>query len=146
MKKKNEGKVIQLKPVPEEKALTAAMKERVEEIDQILAQNKAVVDAFVNDPIKRSGAVELAYQIQRDFPEWFTVTSTLLFYKTSQAEMAAKIELLMLFNLCTGKVEDNVPYFHIDIDHKIMRQLIKDEIAVKEGEVLFLKEKLSKLK
>ena len=87
----------------------------------------------------------MAFQILTDFPNWFKVSQLIKKYKTSQVDVAKKLEMLMLFNLCVGKVVKNQGTFKIDLSQKVQRDLLLQQIAEKEGEILFLKEKLSSL-
>ena len=108
-------------------------------------EDTKLVEAFVKDKENKKRAGEMAFQILTDFPNWFKVSQLVKKYKTSQEEVAKKLEMLMLFNLCVGKVVKNQGLFKIDLTQKVQRDLILQQISEKEGEILFLKEKLSKL-
>ena len=110
-----------------------------------LEEDKKLVEIFTKNPEMRKKAGEMAYQIAQEFPNWFKIPQLVKKYKTTTEEAAKKIEMLMLFHLCVGKVVKNVPLFKIDLSQKTQRTLILEEIAQKEGEILFLKEKLVKL-
>lgn len=109
------------------------------------SSDKEVLDAFINNPEMKKQAGTLAFEIQKEFTNWFSIPQIVKKFKTDTAEAAKKIEMLMLFNYCIGKVEKGKPFFRIDIDHRAQRRLIMDEIAEYEGKILFLKEKLGKL-
>jgi hypothetical protein len=108
-------------------------------------ETKQEVDSFLNDPEHKKKAVEIAYQIKEQLPNWFTIPKVVKKFKTVTEEAAKKIEMLMLFNICIAKVEKDIPYFKIDLDHRTQRELLSKQIEEKEGEILFLKEKLSRL-
>ena len=108
-------------------------------------ENARTVEEFVNNKENKQKATTLAYQISQEYSNWFSVPQLLKKFKVTIPEAASQIEMLMLFNVCIGKVEKGKPYFKIDLTQKAQRQLILDEIAVSEGKVLFLKEKLAKL-
>lgn len=108
-------------------------------------QDNSVVNEFINNKTNKEAALLSAHQIQKEFGNWFTVPQLIKKFKIDKPNAAAKIEMLMLFNICIGKVEKKIPYFKIDIDQRTQRKLISEEILIKEGEILFLKEKLSKL-
>lgn len=114
-------------------------------VDTTLEEDTQLVDEFIKNPENKKKAGEIAFQIQQDFPNWFRVPQIVKKYKTSTIEASKKIEMLMLFKVCVGKVEKNQPLFKIDLTQKVQRNLILEEIAQKEGEILFLKEKLSSL-
>lgn len=107
--------------------------------------DKKVVDEFVKNPENKKKAGEMAFQIKQDFPNWFKVSQLVKKYKVTTADVAKKLEMLMLFKMCVGKVTKGVGSFKIDLDQRVQRELILQEIAQKEGEILFLKEKLSTL-
>lgn len=108
-------------------------------------ENKKIVDAFIKNPEMKKQAGILAFEIQKEFSNWFSIPQLIKKFKTNTVEAAKKIEMLMLFNYCIGKVEKGKPFFKIDIDHRAQRSLIMNEIAEYEGKILFLKEKLGKL-
>lgn len=112
---------------------------------QIIEEDKKTVEEFLKNPEMKKQAGVLAFQIQKEFSNWFTVQQVTKKFQTDLPEASRRIEMLMLFNYCVGKVEKGKPFFKIDIDHRAQRQLILDEIAEYEGKILFLKEKLGKL-
>ena len=109
------------------------------------ADDKEVLDAFIKNPEMKKQAGALAFEIQKEFTNWFSIPQVVKKFQTETAEAAKKIEMLMLFNYCIGKVEKGKPFFKIDIDHRAQRRLIMEEIAEHEGKILFLREKLGKL-
>lgn len=109
------------------------------------ASDKEVLDAFIQNPEMKKQAGTLAFEIQKEFTNWFSIPQIVKKFQTETTEAAKKIEMLMLFNYCIGKVEKGKPFFKIDIDHRAQRRLIMEEIAEYEGKILFLKEKLGKL-
>lgn len=113
--------------------------------EEILAEDKRVVDEFKSNPENRKRATELAFSIQNELKGWFTVADVLKIFNINQEEAAKQLEMLLIMNICVAKVKKSVPYFKIDLDNRTQRQLLLDEIAVKEGEIAFLKEKLVKL-
>ncbi len=113
--------------------------------EEQIEKDKKAIETFLNHPENKKRAGEMAFQISKDFPNWFKVDQLVKKYKTTTTEAAKRVETLMLFKLCVGKVEKNKALFKIDLSQKVQRTLILEEIAQKEGEILFLKEKLSKL-
>lgn len=109
------------------------------------ASDKEILDAFINNPEMKKQAGTLAFEIQKEFTNWFSIPQIVKKFQTETTEAAKKIEMLILFNYCIGKVEKGKPFFKIDIDHRAQRRLIMEEIAEYEGKILFLKEKLGKL-
>lgn len=107
--------------------------------------DKKIVEEFVKNPEMKKQAGVLAFEIQKEFSNWFSVPQIVKKFKTDIPEASRKIEMLMLFNYCIGKVEKGKPFFKIDIDHRAQRSLIMEEIAEYEGKILVLKEKLGKL-
>lgn len=113
--------------------------------EQIEAQNEEVRKAFLENKENKQRAANLAYQIKQELTNWFSIPQLIKKFKTTEAEAAKQIEMLMLFNVCIGKVEKNKPYFKIDLDQRTQRTLLMEEIAFHEGKISFLKEKLTKL-
>lgn len=107
--------------------------------------DKDIVEAFTKDPEMKKQANISAFAIQKEFTNWFSIQQLVKKFKTSVPEAAKQIEMLMLFNVCVGKVEKGKAFFKIDISQRAQRSLILEQIAEKEGEILFLKEKLGKL-
>ena len=104
-----------------------------------------ILKEFIENKENKQKANILAYQINQEFSNWFSMPQLLKKFKVDLPTAANQIEMLMLFNVCIGKVEKNKPFFKIDLDQRAQRKLLLDEIAIYEGRVLFLKEKLSKL-
>lgn len=116
-----------------------------DEKESTLDSDKKVVDDFINDPENRKRFAQLAFQIQKEFTGWFTIPKIVKTFDTTTTESAKQIEMLMLLKYCVGKVEKSIPYFKIDMTLKVQRELLLEEIADHEGQIKFLKEKLSKL-
>ena len=110
-----------------------------------LEEDKVTVKEFISNSENKKAAGAVAFQIQRAFPGWFKIPQLVKLFDTSTDQAAKQIEMLMLFNLCIGKVEKKVPSFKIDLDRKVQRSLLLEQIAEKEGDVLFLKKKLANL-
>lgn len=110
-----------------------------------LKTNKALVEEFKTNPQVKDMANRLAFQISQEFPNWFTIPRLVKKFKVDTAEAARQIEMLMLFHLCVGKTEKNILYLRIDIAQKTRRELLLKQIEEKEGEISFLKQKLSEL-
>ena len=108
-------------------------------------EDKITIAEFLANPDNKKAAAAIAFQIQKAFPGWFKMPRLVKLFDTSTDQAAKQIEMLMLFNLCIGKVEKKVPSFKIDLDRKVQRTLLLEQIAEKEGEILFLKKKLSDL-
>lgn len=74
-------------------------------------QDKKTVDEFLQNPEMKKQAGVLAFQIQKEFSNWFSVQQITKKFKTDLAEASRRIEMLMLFNYCIGKVEKGKPFF-----------------------------------
>lgn len=107
--------------------------------------DQEVVNEFLSNKENKILAAEMGQQIKKDFPNWFSVTKLVKKFKLTTAEAMQKIEILMMFNMCVGKVERNIPYFRIDLDQRVQREVLSRQIEEKEKELINLKEKLSKL-
>ena len=108
-------------------------------------EDKILLKDFLANKENKKAAGEVAFQIQKEFPGWFRVPQLVKLFNVTTDQVAKQIEVLMLFNFCVGKVEKKIPLFKIDLDRKVQRTLLLEQIAEKEGEVLFLKKKLSDL-
>ncbi len=105
-------------------------------------KDKKAVEAFTTDELNLKKAQELAYQINQSIPGWFKVIDVVKKFKVSQPVAAKKLEFLILFKLCATKVKNNVLYLKIDLNQNAQRELLRKEIAMKEVELIALKEKL----
>lgn len=127
----------------QQKSILAERKE--EAVKNEIASDEFIVNEFKTNPEVRKGSLDIAHDIKLSFPNWFTVNQIVKKFKEDVPSAARKIEVLMLLELCVGKVEKGKPLFKIDLDKKVQKILLKEKIAEKEGELLFLKEKLVNL-
>lgn len=112
---------------------------------EIKQTDKEVVEQFLSNKENKILSAEIGQQIKEVFPNWFNVAKLVKKFKLSTAEAMQKIEILMMFNMCVGKVEKNIPYFRIDLDQRVQREILDRQIQAKEKEIAILKEKLAKL-
>mgnify|MGYP003402682236 FL=1 len=112
---------------------------------EIKQTDKEVVEQFLSNKENKILSAEIGQQIKEVFPNWFNVAKLVKKFKLSTAEAMQKIEILMMFNMCVGKVEKNIPYFRIDLDQRVQREILDRQIQAKEKEIAILKEKLTKL-
>jgi hypothetical protein len=115
-------------------------------IEKTSDQIKAELDAFLADPEKKKEAIQLAHQIlTAKGNKWFTTKQLVQSFRIS--EEAAKIRLLTLtaFGLAAFKTKGDKRLYKIDLDQRTQRQLITEDIAFHEGQIVKLKEKLVRL-
>jgi hypothetical protein len=111
-----------------------------------LDNDKRTIEEFLANPDNKKMAIELAHQIEKEMGgDWFKADKLMRKFKLSQQEAATRFMTLGAFNLAAYKEEKGIQWYKIDLDHKIQRQLILQQIDFHNGQVLILKEKLVKL-
>jgi hypothetical protein len=112
---------------------------------QKLEAEKRDIEAFLKNPENKLQMAKSAKLIQESYSNWFSVPQIVKIFKVTTAEAAKKLEMLMLFNMCVGKVDKGKPFFKIDINQRTQRTLLIEEIAETEAKLAILKEKLVNL-
>ncbi len=114
------------------------------QIDNLVKdEEKKTIESFLSNKENKQKAAEIAHQIQSHFSGWFTIPRIVEKFEVETLEAAKRVEALMMFDMCVGKVEKNIAMFKIDLDHKTQRELLLEEIKETKAKLSSLLEKLS---
>lgn len=112
---------------------------------EILKENEKTVKEFIGNSENRIKAGEAAFRIQQEFIGWFTIDELIEKFDMDKQTINIQLNMLMLFNMCIGRVKSSIPSFKIDLSKRVQRSLISEQISDYETKIKLLKEKLVKL-
>ncbi len=114
--------------------------------NESLEKDKKTITAFISDPENKRMAMELAHQIAKEIGYvWFQAKKLKKLFKNDDKQIAAKLTVLGAFKLCAYRQEKDIQWYKIDIDQRIQRVLVQQEIEFHTAQIEILKEKLTTL-
>lgn len=98
--------------------------------NKVFEENIKLIQQFVNDPVQRRHALNLAMQIEQISRNWFTPEFVAKKGKRSVEDVIKKLAILKVFGLATSrKISDSEVKFKITIDNKSKINAIDNQIS-----------------
>lgn len=115
-------------------------------INPSFEEDKKILEAFLANPENKRAAISLAHQIHKETDgEWFLIKKLMKLFDVTVGEIKNKLTVMGAFNLVAYKEEQGKQYYRIDLDHKIQRSLVLQEIEFHKAQIEILQEKLLRL-